>query len=624
VTEDTKLAWLLHYCGQGMRLLPVYEITPEGRCACGKNDCQPANWGKHPRLNDWPNKASADPAQVSAWHRQWPSANWAWALDRHFVVDVDPRNGGPKPDEFDQIWEDAHGFTLPSTLAQSTGGGGLHLVYEQPNGTEIRNGKLNGRGVEVKGVGGYILVAPSNHRSGGTYVWSGAWVAPTPAPAELVALVRSGRTKPYDAGAVEQDHESLDFDAWLKQGPEIPPDEQHAHLIQGLGWMRQRMYTQESALRLAWQVAERYPTGRPDDPWTIEHVAGQLVDVWKRYGTTLAPEVLELGRKAAGLQTQDPVFDQQLGQRVTQLRVSAAAQQILEAEQLAAARGPRPKRRASEYALVEPPPAILDRILAAEVNLLGGPAEAGKSLLLRDWALAVASGQPWRGYPVVERRKVLIVLSEGTHDFAERWVDQPYWQEAADDIFILDEPVDLVHGDDVDWLLKEYADERPGLVGFDVVYGMGMSDDNGVKDVLPVLTAMKKISARWKAATVALGHPGHNGDRRFRGSSSWRQLAAVEFHMAENLLTCEKSKIANKHELSAAYTAAYPGLTWPSKADQIREVSERAAQVQRDVEERPGDSISERARRLAPRWNVSIDHARKLIRAVRPDVEEAQ
>ena len=100
--------------------------------------------------------------------------------------------------------------------------------------------------------------------------------------------------------------------------------------------------------------------------------------------------------------------------------------------------------------------------------------------------------------------------------------------------------MNLTSRDDVAWLLREYDAERPGLVVFDVIYGMGMADDSGVKDVGPVIGALKRIAAAWHAATLAIGHPGHNGARRFRGSSMWQQLAMTDWHMSDGLLTCQE------------------------------------------------------------------------------------
>jgi hypothetical protein len=169
----------------------------------------------------------------------------------------------------------------------------------------------------------------------------------------------------------------------------------------------------------------------------------------------------------------------------------------------------------------------------------------------------------------------------------------------------------------VDWLLKEYAGEWPGLVIFDVIYGMGMADDNGVRDVVPVITALKRISAAWGAATVAVGHPGLAGERRLRGSSAWSQLAAVEWHLADSWLTCEKLKIADKRRLGTAYRADYPTLTWLSPGETVVAEAERLAVIEKDLDDYPGDSDRSRALRLMTQLGVQERRARDLIRDVR-------
>jgi len=310
-------------------------------------------------------------------------------------------------------------------------------------------------------------------------------------------------------------------------------------------------------------------------------------------------------------------MESQTDERLRWLRADRDARQRLEAEDLAAARGPRTKRTAAEFADIPPPPVIMREVLAAEMNLVGGPSEAGKSLLARDWALAVATGTPWQGHRVSEARNVLWVASEGLHDFAERFTSQPAWTDAKNQIFVLDVPVDLVHGNDVEWLLDEYKVERPGLVVFDVIYGMGMADDNGSRDVFPVIKAMKKISEAWGAATLALGHPPHGDARRMRGSSAWRQLTYTEWHMAGGSLSCEKSKIADKRRLSATYEVQYPDLRWLSMGEAVTNAVERHLIIQRDIEAYPDDNDSARARRLEPVLNMGDRQIKRYIKTVK-------
>jgi hypothetical protein len=81
------------------------------------------------------------------------------------AIDVDPRNGG------DDTLADLiakHG-RLPGTAEVLTGGGGKHLFYWSPPGIEWPS-EL-GRGIDIKGRGGYVVAAPSVHPNGTTYEW---------------------------------------------------------------------------------------------------------------------------------------------------------------------------------------------------------------------------------------------------------------------------------------------------------------------------------------------------------------------------------------------------------------------------------------------------------------------
>jgi hypothetical protein len=83
------------------------------------------------------------------------------------VLDIDPDHGG---NETLAALEAEHG-PLPPTVEQTTGSGGRHLLFKFP-GPEYRNtaGRV-GPGVDSRGDGGYIIVAPSNHKSGNIYRW---------------------------------------------------------------------------------------------------------------------------------------------------------------------------------------------------------------------------------------------------------------------------------------------------------------------------------------------------------------------------------------------------------------------------------------------------------------------
>lgn len=287
--RERLLRW---YCRAGLRLVPVYELRPDGSCSCDAG-CTDKDQGKHPRLGRWRQVASADWERVAAWHRQWPASNWAWVLDDHFVVDSDPRNGGFGPDTFYLDWEEHLGFPLPSTRCATTGGGGVHAVFANPGLGEVRSGKLwlDGRalrGLEVKGVGGYVLVEPSNHVSGRRYRWWGFEEAAEPTP-ELLALrsrrapaqVHPSQGSDRDSG----DHpstdrgtgERFDWEEALTPGA-VPPGDQQTTLYRAGASARARRLPEEVALKWITDVARAFAPDDPSDPWTDEHARV----IWER------------------------------------------------------------------------------------------------------------------------------------------------------------------------------------------------------------------------------------------------------------------------------------------------------------------------------------------------------
>ena len=112
--------------------------------------------------------ATTDAAQITAWWTQTPNANIGVATGVHFWVwDKDPRHNG---DESERQLIYKH-TALADTIQQITGSGGTQRFYTVPDGLKISTHIAVWSGIDVKGLGGYVLLPPSVHPSGGTYRW---------------------------------------------------------------------------------------------------------------------------------------------------------------------------------------------------------------------------------------------------------------------------------------------------------------------------------------------------------------------------------------------------------------------------------------------------------------------
>ncbi|MDI6720357.1 MAG: bifunctional DNA primase/polymerase [Methanomicrobiales archaeon] len=165
--DTTMIVAALETANRGWPVFPIHTPGPGGLCTCGAVPCD--NAGKHPRTPEGVHDATTDKDQIRKWWDRWNNANIGIATGKKagiFVLDVDPRHGG---DASLRGLMQQNG-PLPETWTVATGGGGLHLYFRYPHGTEIGNSANKvAPGIDVKGTGGYVLAPPSLHASGNRY-----------------------------------------------------------------------------------------------------------------------------------------------------------------------------------------------------------------------------------------------------------------------------------------------------------------------------------------------------------------------------------------------------------------------------------------------------------------------
>ena len=154
--------------------------------------------GKVPLTPNGCKDASTDSAQVAEWFAAWPTANVGIACGALVVLDVDGTEG-----EATLAALETEGRPLPPTLEALTGRG-RHLYYRQPQGAEIGNsagerGRGLGKGLDVRGKGGYVIAPPSVHADTGKPY---RWKDPSQAIAPLPEWIAERLEKPKPAADV--------------------------------------------------------------------------------------------------------------------------------------------------------------------------------------------------------------------------------------------------------------------------------------------------------------------------------------------------------------------------------------------------------------------------------------
>jgi hypothetical protein len=221
--------------------------------------------GKEPLTAHGHKDATTDEKQIGACWKKNPHANIGVPTGIHFwVLDVDPRHGG---DESLQALIYKHG-AMPGTLQQITGGGGRHYCFKIPESLTIGCGNI-GPGLDIKGAGGYIVVAPSIHPdTGKEYVWDGAEpVHKQPildAPPWLIDAIRTA----------QNGH------AYLPISEHIPWGQGHDTLKQfGINMFRATNCPRDLLVAALWKANQEYcdPRSRDDTPKKMEALADWII-----------------------------------------------------------------------------------------------------------------------------------------------------------------------------------------------------------------------------------------------------------------------------------------------------------------------------------------------------------
>ena len=366
--EIDGLVAALTYARRGWPVAPAHSARANG-CSCGDAGCGKLA-GKHPRTRHGLTDATTDERIIREWWAKWPDANVLIRTgkigDRYLVVvDVDTRNDGEE--NFARVIAE-HDGDLPDTPRAITGGGGSHIFMWSRLPVKSSANQI-APGVDVRGVGGYVIAAPSRHASGREYTWdAGAHPADMPI-AEMPSwlLARAGlagervKIKPSDVEGAEI--------------AEIFEGGRNNALTRIAGAMR-RPGVGERALLAALRIVNEDRCRPPLDEWEVEKIA----------------------RSIARCNAGDPI------------KASDDPLPLITWAQVAA---PLPVVRWTLEAL---------GIAPGAVTIVGGAGGGGKTMALQALILAISSGRKaWGQFQTEQGRAIHIDYEQGDRITRERY-----------------------------------------------------------------------------------------------------------------------------------------------------------------------------------------------------------
>lgn len=157
----------LIYSDLGWYVFPLYSLNSDGFCTCGDKKCDYI--AKHPKTKKGLKNASNDKEKIKDWFKDGDSniAIVTGEISGITVIDIDVGEGKKGAETWAQIISD---YGEPKTLISQTGGGGMHLIFKYNSALKTSSDAL-GEGIDVRNDGGYIVAAPSIHKTGNIYKW---------------------------------------------------------------------------------------------------------------------------------------------------------------------------------------------------------------------------------------------------------------------------------------------------------------------------------------------------------------------------------------------------------------------------------------------------------------------
>jgi len=388
--------------------------------------------------------------------------NW-WDVDfnRNIGIACGPANGRFLFVVDQDIAKDGSGRRgniegLPPTLSQTTGSGGRQLFYWAPAGYIVRNSKPRDL-VDIRGLGGQVVVAPSIHPNGNRYVWDMGGF-------NLEEIQEFPLTE-LEAFLGKSNDEKLSVNDVLVGLP-IGQGLRHMGIAQVSGLLLSKAKTHEEMELFRLAVYE-----------------------WDRVNNK-SPEPVHLRRKEI-----DAVYNglmlKELGKRTNEVEITGKV---------------RPQFTTLADLLKEPEEEVswvVDNLLpSGGFSIIVAKPKVGKSTIARQLALSVARGESFLGYKTTKGSILYVALEEKRGEVQNHFRLLGATGEENLNVYIGSVPDEAYI-----WLEREVEAKKPILVIIDTLFRFAqVKDVNDYARITAALTPLLDLTRKYSTHLMCVHH----------------------------------------------------------------------------------------------------------------------
>jgi hypothetical protein len=415
-------------------------------------------------------EATTDTETIREWWTRWPDANVAIACGKvsHNIVvlDVDMKE---KKNGLRSInaWQVNHG-DFPETVVANTPSGGLHFFFRVADPSLYKNRVEAIPGVDIRGDGAYVVVYPSVGANGKWYTWRRGVSCIeieeiADANASVLELLEMNSR---DSAANRQQ------DAAKKQRVDmhhVPEGQRNDTLFRFASKMVGSGISRDAALEAARAEVATWDNPLPD--FEIVKTVDSAYNSYEPNEDTIYADAR-------------PEVDEN-GEYIPRLPAELTREFLL---------NPPPKKK----------PIIMNYLREGEAMLLSGNPKAGKSFLIVQLAIAVATGSKWIGI-TCQQKPVLYIDGELSPEMTGERIRDIREKMG---INYLPEDLHIINTKKEDVTLRDVADDfvhgvrKEEVVIIDPLYMFLNSDENDNSQMKKEMEQIKRISATGAAVIV--------------------------------------------------------------------------------------------------------------------------